>query len=237
VTLPRAANTGAACPGLPAWCRGGAFVQAHGAGAGDDFAGGQIGAAVDDVDGRDLVGELAGLLGAHGAQVRFQRERVLHLARDLPLLGHLLGRQAHAVGNAHVFVALEDLGIERRLVAPMGTMLMDSAPPAIITSASPTRMRSAAIWMADTPEAQKRFTVTPPMGWSNASPRRCAPCSCPARLREGAADDGVLDRLGVQRGHLGHGGLERGHQQIVGTGVLEIAPPERPMGVRVAATM
>ena len=52
----------------------------------------------------------------------------------------------------------------------MGTMLMDSAPPAISTSASPTRMRSAAIWMAVMPEAQKRFTVTPPMGWSNARP-------------------------------------------------------------------
>ena len=41
-------------------------------------------------------------------------------------------------------------------------MLMLSAPAAIITSASPTRMRSAAIWIALKPDAQKRLTVTPP---------------------------------------------------------------------------
>ena len=44
----------------------------------------------------------------------------------------------------------------------IGTMLIDSQPAAIITSASPTRMRSAAIATADSPDAQKRFTVTPP---------------------------------------------------------------------------
>ncbi len=44
----------------------------------------------------------------------------------------------------------------------MGTMLMLSTPAAIITSASPTRMRSAAMATADRPEAQKRFTVMPP---------------------------------------------------------------------------
>src|SRR5690606_17251855 len=43
----------------------------------------------------------------------------------------------------------------------IGTMLIDSVPPAIITSASPTRMRSAAMASAVSPEAQKRFTVTP----------------------------------------------------------------------------
>jgi hypothetical protein len=61
-------------------------------------------------------------------------------------------------------------GLNEGLPPPMGTMLMDSAPPAIITSASPTRMRSAAIWMAVTPEAQKRLTVTPPTGWLKARP-------------------------------------------------------------------
>ena len=45
----------------------------------------------------------------------------------------------------------------------IGTMLMLSTPAAIITSASPTRMRSAAICTADRPEAQKRLTVMPPM--------------------------------------------------------------------------
>ncbi|MNE84507.1 hypothetical protein D3C80_1814220 [compost metagenome] len=44
----------------------------------------------------------------------------------------------------------------------IGTMLIDSTPAAIITSDSPTRMRSAAIATALTPEAQKRLTVMPP---------------------------------------------------------------------------
>ncbi len=53
-------------------------------------------------------------------------------------------------------------GLNEGLLPPIGTMLIDSAPPAIITSASPTRMRSAAICTAVRPEAQNRFTVTPP---------------------------------------------------------------------------
>jgi hypothetical protein len=40
------------------------------------------------------------------------------------------------------------------LLPPIGIMDMDSTPPANITSASPTRMRSAAIWMAVMPDAQ-----------------------------------------------------------------------------------
>ncbi len=56
-------------------------------------------------------------------------------------------------------------GLNDGLLPPIGTRLIDSAPPAISTSASPTRMRSAAIWIAVRPEAQKRLTVTPPTGF------------------------------------------------------------------------
>ena len=64
----------------------------------------------------------------------------------------------------------------------IGTRLMLSAPAAIITSASPTRMRSAAICTAVSPEAQKRFTVTPPMPFgspASSTARRpmLRPCS------------------------------------------------------------
>jgi hypothetical protein len=52
-----------------------------------------------------------------------------------------------------------------------------------------------------------------------------------------AAADDVLDRLGVQARHLGQRRLERGGQQIVGTVVAEKPLCERPMGVRVAATI
>ena len=40
----------------------------------------------------------------------FERELVLRLAADLPLLRHLLGRQAHAVGDADVLVIHEHIG-------------------------------------------------------------------------------------------------------------------------------
>ncbi len=49
------------------------------------------------------------------------------------------------------------------LLPVIGTMLIDSAPPASITSASPTRMRSAAIATALSPDEQKRLIVTPPV--------------------------------------------------------------------------
>ena len=54
------------------------------------------------------------------------------------------------------------VGESEGVLPSMGTMLMLSTPAAMMTSASPTRMRSAAICMADRPDAQKRLTVTPP---------------------------------------------------------------------------
>jgi hypothetical protein len=56
-------------------------------------------------------------------------------------------------------------GLNDGLLPPIGTRLIDSAPPAISTSASPTRIRSAAICTAVSPDAQKRLTVTPPTGF------------------------------------------------------------------------
>ncbi len=64
----------------------------------------------------------------------------------------------------------------------IGTMLIDSAPAAIITSASPTRIRSAAIASAVSPDAQNRLTVTPPTECgspASSAPMRATfrPCS------------------------------------------------------------
>jgi hypothetical protein len=50
-----------------------------------------------DRDGRDLVGELAGLLRGLGLVLGADGEFVLHVAGDLPLLGHVLGGLAHVV--------------------------------------------------------------------------------------------------------------------------------------------
>ncbi len=58
-------------------------------------------------------------------------------------------------------------GLNDGVLPPIGTMLIDSEPPAIITSASPTRMRSAAIATAFSPDEQKRLIVTPPVEFGN----------------------------------------------------------------------
>src|SRR5216683_246976 len=50
-------------------------------------------------------------------------------------------------------------GFGEILLPPMGTMDMDSVPPATITSAEPERIRSAARAMACRPEEQKRLMV------------------------------------------------------------------------------
>src|SRR3984957_991811 len=68
------------------------------------------------------------------------------------------------------------------LLPIIATMLIDSQPPAIIASDSPTRMRSAAIANAVRPDAQKRFTVTPPTVFGrpdSSAPMRATfkPCS------------------------------------------------------------
>ena len=73
-------------------------------------------------------------------------------------------------------------GLKEGLLPPIGTMLMLSVPAAIITSASPRRMRSAASATACTPEEQKRLMVMPDTESGNpasSSPMRATfmPCS------------------------------------------------------------
>ncbi len=79
-------------------------------------------------------------------------------------------------------------GLKLGLPPPMGTRLMLSTPPAMITSASPTRMRSAAICSAVRPLAQKRFTVTPPTDCGSPASSAAAratfmPCSPSGKLQ------------------------------------------------------
>jgi hypothetical protein len=83
------------------------------------------------------------------------------------------------------------------------------------------------------------LTVTPPTECGSPASTIAAramfmPCS-PSGKR--AADDGVLDRLRVEGGHLRQRVAHRGHQQVVGARVAEVAPAALPIGVRVAATM
>src|SRR5690606_41358814 len=59
--------------------------------------------------------DLAGIDRGQGLAVGGEGECVLVFARDLPFLGHLLGGDAHAVGDGDVVVA-EHVGGERDLV-------------------------------------------------------------------------------------------------------------------------
>ena len=114
----------------------------------------------------------------------------------------------------------------------IGTMLMLSVPAAIITSASPTRMRSAAICTADRPEAQKRLTVMPPtlLGRpASTAPMRATfrPC-CASGIAQPQITSSMA--LRVEPRHLRQRGAQRGGQQVVRPGVAEVAAVRAPDG-------
>ena len=112
----------------------------------------------------------------------------------------------------------------------IGTMLMLSVPAAIITSASPTRMRSAAICTADRPEAQKRLTVMPPtlLGRpASTAPMRATFRPCCA---SGIAQPQITSSMacGSSPGTCASADAQRGGQQVVGPGVAEVAAVRAP---------
>ena len=182
-----------------------AFVEAHGARLDvRRLAGRQVGQALDDLDRRHLVGELAGRLRLQRALVRLQRERVLRLARDLPLRGHLLGRQAHAVGDADVLVLREHLRVERGLVAAhrhhahrLGAAgdhhvgLADA--DAVGRHLHRGQARGAEAVDGDAADRVRQ---------AGQHHRDARHVHALLALGERAADDGVLDRLRVERRHL-----------------------------------
>ena len=130
-------------------------------------------------------------------------------------------------------------GLNDGLLPPIGTRLIDSAPPAIITSASPTRMRSAAICIAVRPEAQKRLTVTPPTGFGK--PHRATamramfmPCS-PSGNEQPTIASSIA--AGSSDGTCFIALLIAAISRSSGRVLRKKPRPERPIGVRVAATM
>ncbi len=106
----------------------------------------------------DLVLEPPGVDGGHGLAVRVEREAVGGLAVDPVLPRHVLGRDPHA--EVGVGVACRSAsGWATSLWPPIGMRLIDSVPPATITSASPASIARAARAIACRPDAQKRLTV------------------------------------------------------------------------------
>ena len=121
----------------------------------------------------------------------------------------------------------------------IGTMLMLSTPAAIITSASPTRMRSAAICTADRPEAQKRLTVMPPtlVGRpASTAPMRATLRPCCA---SGMAQPQTMSSMvcGSSRGTCASAAFSVVASRSSGRVLRKKPRCDLPMGVRVAATM
>jgi hypothetical protein len=130
-------------------------------------------------------------------------------------------------------------GLNEGLWPLIGTMLIDSAPPAISTSASPTRMRSAAICTAVRPEAQKRLTVTPPTvsgrpASSTAMRAMFRPCSPSGMAQPTMASSTAFgSRVGTWRNAPWIAAISRSSGRVL----RNIPRPALPIGVRVAATM
>ncbi len=82
-----------------------------------DFAGGQIRQAFAHRVGRNFGLEVTGGNRRTSPAVRLDGKCILRLATDLPLVGHLFGGKAHAVGDAEVFLFRENGRVHRRLVA------------------------------------------------------------------------------------------------------------------------
>ena len=130
-------------------------------------------------------------------------------------------------------------GLKDGLLPPIGTMDMDSTPPAIMTSASPTRMRSAAMDTAVMPAAQKRLTVAPAtvLGRPDSSAAILAtfmPCSA-----SGIAQPMMASSMaaGSSEGTCDSALLITATSRSSGRVFLNTPRPDLPIGVRVAATM
>ena len=130
-------------------------------------------------------------------------------------------------------------GLNEGLLPLIGTMLMLSAPPAIITSASPTRMRSAVICTAVSPDAQKRLTVTPPTECGRPASTMAAramfrPCSASGKLHPTMASSMAA---GSSVGTWASAERTAATSRSSGRVWRKHPRPDLPMGVRVAATM
>ena len=121
----------------------------------------------------------------------------------------------------------------------IGTMLIDSTPAAIITSDSPTRMRSAAMATAVRPEAQKRLTVTPPTELgrpASSAPIRATfrPC-CASGIAQPTMASSIS--AGSRFGTWATALLRMVASRSSGRRFLSVPLGALPIGERVAATM
>ena len=139
-----------------------------------------------------------------------------------------------------MFSSLSNMaGDSEGLLPIIGTMLMLSTPAAIITSASPTRIRSAAICTALMPDAQKRLTVIPPT--LCGKPANTAPIRAIFKPWEasGIAQPHIKSSIacGSSVGTCASAACNALTSKSSGRVLRKNPRCERPMGVRVAATI
>ena len=176
--------------------------------------------------GGDLVAEGAGGDGRGGPMIGLDGESVLGFAADLPFLGHLLGGEAHAVGDGHVLVAGEDGRVEGDLVAHHlghdGHALGAGGDHHVRLAQADARggvRHGLQAGGAEAVDGNARHGV----GQTGEQHADAGDVHALLRFRHGAADDHVADLAGVQAGHLAdHGGQDVG-QHVVRPDIAEHA--------------
>ena len=118
-------------------------------------------------------------------------------------------------------------------------MLMDSVPPARITSAWPSMMRSAAMAMACRPEEQKRLMVMAENFHGQAGAQRGDARDVHALLGfgHGAAQDHVFDFFGVEAGTRSMAALMAMAARSSGRVARSVPLPALPTAVRTELTI
>ena len=130
-------------------------------------------------------------------------------------------------------------GLKLGLLPPIGTMLMLSVPAAIMTSASPSRMRSAASATACVPDEQKRLIVMPGTlsgKPASSNPMRATFMPCSA---SGIAQPTITSSTAAASspGHRSIAAFSTCASMSSGRTFLNMPRGALPTGVRVAATM
>ena len=130
-------------------------------------------------------------------------------------------------------------GLNDGLMPPIGTMLMLSVPAAIMTSASPRRMRSAASATACTPDEQNRLIVMPDTVLGNPASKRpmratFMPCSASGIAQPTITSSMILVSI---PGHCASADFSTCASMSSGRTFLNMPRGALPTGVRVAATM
>ena len=194
-----------------------------------DFCTLQIHAALGHLHRRHLLGKIARLHGSQRFHVRVVGKLVLRVAADLPLRGHFLGGEAHAVGNTvtlHIVGVGKNGGRQAGRIAHHGYHAHalgargDHYVGLAHTDAVRRHLYRTQARSAEAVDGDAAHGVGQP-GQNGPDTRHIQAL---LRLGNSAAADHVFHRPGVQPRHLRHGRFERHSQQVIGPHVAEKSP-------------